>query len=247
MNLNISKKISFSANITYDENWMKTALNADKRLTKKDKKSINLMLADIKKLESMKEDSFVMIHPRVDTGQVNFICIVSDFTNKIKTIIPQRNVRKMLVDDNYKDAFKNSIKTSIVNVDKAKEAFDKISDAIISSKSIKGLQSTFIASTEPLNRETIYEYFNSGLENHFLDMLNKGYNPADRVIKIIKQVDEDSPETNKIIGIVPHKTKSGKLSSKKDFVVFYDTGKNIVEKRIPINYLLQDPSMNVFA
>lgn len=218
--------ISFSANINTNFEKVEQCLAKDKFFNDLSKQKIRDLLRQIEGLCILKEKSNVEILPRLDNNQLNLIAKVGDFSNTITTIIKERSARKIATDTNFATRYFNAIKQSIINVETTSFELNKISEFIQNSKIIK--DSGFI----------------NNLYTPFLEQLNKGNNPAKRIIEILKRID-NSFQKPCIVAIKNIKTYGGinkRSCVRTNFSLTNEKG----EKLTPISYLLKDPIDNLF-
>ncbi len=221
-------QISFNARINIDYGKVRDGLLFDNYFDKQDKKQIKFVLKRVRNLADLKEPSVVSINPRLDNNQLNFITSVEDKTGKIKTVISERSARKMAVDDNFANRFVSNIRQAIVNTEITRKELKKIKALFKNSKTLQN------------------DGFLSELPYFMLLHLNKGHNPADRIIYVLNEIQKNYPKEKSVVSIkkIRKASKTGQTSK----VMSYFTVKNSDgEKVLPIQYLLKDPIQNLFA
>ncbi len=248
MRINCSEKSckpSFNALINVEKSAVIKALSKDKKLTQKDHSVVLDLIEDIKLLSSMKEDSFVEITPRVDSGQVNLITRVLDRTKRIYNVVNERSTRLLTKDENFRNRYVNSTKNLIKNVDQTRNEIDKLAQTILESKNIKGTVSKYgkLETSPEKIMETLEEY---EFQSSFSRALNKGYNPFKRINSLLKRLDKKYTGKDLYIGTDNVKLSSGNDSQTSsrvtNFLVLIKDKNNEEQKRIPLRELF-NPSM----
>ncbi len=219
-------KISFSANINTNFEKVEQCFAKDKFFNDLAKQKIRDLLRQIEGLSTLKEKSIVEILPRLDNNQLNLIAKVGDFSNTITTIIKERSARKIATDENFAIRYFNAIKQSIINVETTSFELNKISKFIKNSNIIK--DSGFI----------------NNLYTPFLEQLNKGNNPAKRIIEILKRIDK-SFQKPCVVAIKNIKSYGG-INKRSCVRTNFSLSNEKGEKLTPISYLLKDPIDNLF-
>lgn len=203
---NNKSDVNFKATIIYNRKLIMQNLKKDKKLTQIDYSIISDLLDNVDSFSKLKENSVVEISPRINSGQVNLISKVYDANKKIFDIVSERSVRKLINNLDFRNKYLQSISSLIKNIEQTKNGIDEIAKTVINSNNIKGV--IIKSKKESLTLENIHKCFEDfSFRQLHIDSLNKGYNPTDKIIKLINNIDKKSHEKDIYIGIVKKKEK----------------------------------------
>lgn len=219
-------RITFKANININYLKLNEGFAKDKRFIQNSVNRANIyrVLNQIKSFTQMKEDSLVDIQPRIDNNILNLICTVEDKTREVRSVILERSARKIAEEPEFAQRFVSNIKSAIQNVEVVKKDLSRIRQFISNSKTIDETNLT------------------RNLSGYMLEHLQKNNNPTDRIISILKGIEEQFSNEQNIVSLIrnPLVNNSGKHCT-------YFSLKNAHgEKTIPIALFLKDSVINIF-
>jgi len=200
--------------------------------------SISKLLDKVDSFSKMKEDSVVEVSSFVDSWQTKIITNVYDKTKKFFHPVEQRPVSLLARDENYNAKYLKSLKELIQNVDKTRTGIDKITQAVMDSKNIKGI----INNNSQLNLEDVKKCFEAHSFTHrFTKSLEEGYNPTKRIVNFIKAIDKNAKNGTEIRLNVIGK-RSEKLNSVHSyFVLSCKNGDKVEEKSVLLSEIFKRP------
>lgn len=240
--INPINSINFKAYINFDRQEINQKLSEDKKMESQNMVAINKILDKVDTFSKMPEDSVVNIKPmRCGYNNVfKLLCKVSDKDNLITRIISERGARKLSSDEEFADRYVNNIQKAISDVEVEGESIKQIKDVIINSKTIKGFASYDEKYLRPVSKEETADYFIDRTKYSIDEKFIQNVNPTERIISILKKVDESKPETDKYISI--GRLNKGPTRFK---VIFENPDKTTSSVSIPLSTLLYDTSDNL--
>ena len=240
--INPVNSINFKAYINFDRQEINQKLSEDKKMESQNMVAINKILDKVDTFSKMPEDSVVNIDPmRCGYNNVfKLLCKVSDKDNLITRIISERGARKLSSDEEFADRYVNNIQKAISDVEIEGEAIKQIKDVIINSKTIKGIASYDEKRLRPMSKEETADYFIDRTKYSIDEKFIQNVNPTERIISILKKLDESKPETDKYISI--GRLNKGPTRFK---VIFENQDKTTSSVSIPLSTLLYDTSDNL--
>ena len=240
--INPINNINFKATINIDRKDINQKLSKDKKMGRENISAINKMLDTVDSFSKMSEDSIVTIQPLQNdkTNVYRLLCRVSDKDNLITRTINERDARKLSSDEDFANKYVKNIHQAISDVEIEGEAIKQIKETIVNSKTIKGIAPYDEKKLRPMSKEETADYFINRIKYSFDDKFLQNINPTERVISILKKVDESKPEANKYISV--GRENKGPTRFK---VIFENPDKTTKSVSIPLNTLLYDTSDNL--
>ncbi|MFA7659154.1 MAG: hypothetical protein WCY19_06955 [Candidatus Gastranaerophilaceae bacterium] len=236
--VNKNSNTSFQASIVHNRQLILKSLLKDKKLTSKDYSAISELLDGVDSFAKMPEDSVVEIFSRNDSGQVRLICNVYDKEKRFLGMVDQRAVRKLAQDKNFREKYLQNVKSLIQKIFITAKEINKISEAIIRSKKIKSIADNLEKKDLTLdNVKSLLE--NSKFKSYFVKALDRGYNPSEKIIRLINFIDKKAKGSEICL----------KIDSKRNPKTHYTTSYFVVsdktdEKRVPLLELFKQPLEN---
>jgi len=229
---------SFGASVNMNRQLILNNISKDKKVTSEDISSISKLLDKVDSFSKMKEDSVVDVSTIVDSWQTKIVINVYDKTKRFFHPVVQRVVSLLSRDEIYREKHLSSVKALIKNVDKTRIGIDKITQAIMSSKNIKG----GINNNSELRSEDIKKCFeNYHFTNYFIKSLDNGYNPTKRIIDLIKAVDKNAKNGTELSINICSKKSEKCNSNHSYFILSYKNGNKVEEKSILLSELFKKP------
>ena len=240
--INPINNINFKATINFDRTDINKKLSQDKKMESENLAVINNILNSVDSFSKMPEESVVSIEP-MRNGYNNvfkLLCKVTDKDNQITRFINERSARKLSTDEEFANRYINNIQKAISDVKLEGESINKIKETIINSKTLKGIISYDEKYKRDIPTEQIADYFINRTKYNIDDMFQKNLNPTERMISILKKVDEFSPKADKYISI--GRDNKGPTRFK---VIYVNPDKTTTSASIPLSTLLYDTSENL--
>ena len=240
--INPINSINFKAYVNFDRQEINQNLSDDKKMESQNISAINKILDKIDTFSKMPEESIVNIeaikHPTNNVYKL--LCRVSDKNKFITRIIHERGARKLSSDEEFANRYVNNIQKAISDVEIEGKAIKQIKDVIINSKTIKGIAPYDEKKLRPMSKEETADYFIDRTKYSFDDKFLQNINPTERVISILKKIDESKPEADKYISV--GRENKGQTRFK---VIYEYPDRTVKSVSIPLNTLLYDTSDNL--
>lgn len=220
-------RISFKANININYLKLSEGFARDRRFIQNNSNRANIygVLDQIKSFAQMKENSLVNIQPRIDNNILNLICTVEDGTKEVCSVISERSARKIAEEAEFAQRFVSNIKSAIQNVEVVKKDLLRIRQFISDSKTLKETNLT------------------QDLSRYMLEHLQKKYNPTDRIISILKGIEENFPNEQNIVSLI----RNPLINNARKHCTYFSLKNGQGEKTIPVALFLKDSAMNLFV